>query len=293
MNSNQEPQLSKPTEFPGQHQNQQPGIQSRMVPEPLTVDNDYKGSGKMDGMVAVITGGDSGIGRAAAAAFAKEGADVVIAFYNEQEDAVETARLVECAGKKCILVNCDLKQEAAAQQVVDQAIQNFGHIDVLVNNVAVQFPQNNVESITAEQLKTTFETNIFSAFYMTKAVMPHLKPGASIINTASVTAYQGSPTLIDYSATKGAMVSFTRSLALSVISKGIRVNAVAPGPVWTPLIVSSFPEDRVAQFGQDVPMGRAAQPAELAPAYVYLASKDSSYVTGQVLHVNGGVIVGS
>ncbi|HEX3016264.1 MAG TPA: SDR family oxidoreductase [Caproicibacter sp.] len=293
MNSNQEPQLSKPTEFPGQHQNQQPGIQSGMVPEPLTMDNDYKGSGKMDGMVAVITGGDSGIGRAAAAAFAKEGADVVIAFYNEQEDAVETARLVECAGKKCILVNCDLKQEAAAQQVVDQAIQNFGHIDVLVNNVAVQFPQNNVESITAEQLKTTFETNIFSAFYMTKAVMPHLKPGASIINTASVTAYQGSPTLIDYSATKGAMVSFTRSLALSVISKGIRVNAVAPGPVWTPLIVSSFPEDRVAQFGQDVPMGRAAQPAELAPAYVYLASKDSSYVTGQVLHVNGGVIVGS
>lgn len=293
MNSNQEPQLSKPTEFPGQHQNQQPGIQSRMVPEPLTVDNDYKGSGKMDGMVAVITGGDSGIGRAAAAAFAKEGADVVIAFYNEQEDAVETARLVECAGKKCILVNCDLKQEAAAQQVVDQAIQNFGHIDVLVNNVAVQFPQNNIESITAGQLKTTFETNIFSAFYMTKAVMPHLKPGASIINTASVTAYQGSPTLIDYSATKGAMVSFTRSLALSVVSKGIRVNAVAPGPVWTPLIVSSFPEDRVAQFGQDVPMGRAAQPAELAPAYVYLASKDSSYVTGQVLHVNGGVIVGS
>lgn len=293
MNSNQEPQLSKPTEFPGQHQNQQPGIQSRMVPEPLTVDNDYKGSGKMDGMVAVITGGDSGIGRAAAAVFAKEGADVVIAFYNEQEDAVETARLVECAGKKCILVNCDLKQEAAAQQVVDQAIQNFGHIDVLVNNVAVQFPQNNIESITAEQLKTTFETNIFSAFYMTKAVMPHLKPRASIINTASVTAYQGSPTLIDYSATKGAMVSFTRSLALSVVSKGIRVNAVAPGPVWTPLIVSSFPEDRVAQFGQDVPMGRAAQPAELAPAYVYLASKDSSYVTGQVLHVNGGVIVGS
>lgn len=293
MNSNQEPQLSKPTEFPGQHQNQQPGIQSRMVPEPLTVDNDYKGSGKMDGMVAVITGGDSGIGRAAAAVFAKEGADVVIAFYNEQEDAVETARLVECAGKKCILVNCDLKQEAAAQQVVDQAIQNFGHIDVLVNNVAVQFPQNNIESITAEQLKTTFETNIFSVFYMTKAVMPHLKPGASIINTASVTAYQGSPTLIDYSATKGAMVSFTRSLALSVVSKGIRVNAVAPGPVWTPLIVSSFPEDRVAQFGQDVPMGRAAQPAELAPAYVYLASKDSSYVTGQVLHVNGGVIVGS
>lgn len=293
MNSNQEPQLSKPTEFPGQHQNQQPGIQSRMIPEPLTMDNDYKGSGKMDGMVAVITGGDSGIGRAAAAAFAKEGADVVIAFYNEQEDAVETARLVECAGKKCILVNCDLKQEAAAQQVVDQAIQNFGHIDVLVNNVAVQFPQNNVESITAEQLKTTFETNIFSAFYMTKAVMPHFKPGASIINTASVTAYQGSPTLIDYSATKGAIVSFTRSLALSVVSKGIRVNAVAPGPVWTPLIVSSFPEDRVAQFGQDVPMGRAAQPAELAPAYVYLASKDSSYVTGQVLHVNGGVIVGS
>lgn len=293
MNLNQESSLGKPSVFPGQHQSQQPGNQKQMVPEPLAADNLYKGSGKMDGMAAVITGGDSGIGQAAAAAFAKEGADVVIAFYNEQDDALETAKLVESAGKKCILVNCDLKQEASAQQVVDQAIRNFGHIDVLVNNIAVQYPQNKIEDITAQQLADTFAANIYSFFYMTKAAMPHLKPGASIINTASVAAYQGSPTLIDYSATKGAVVSFTRSLALSLVNKGIRVNAVAPGPVWTPLIVSSFPEQKVAQFGQDVPMGRAAQPSELAPAYVYLACRDSSYVTGQVLHVNGGVVAGS
>lgn len=292
MNLNQESSLGKPSVFPGQHQSQQPGNQKQMVPEPLAADNLYKGSGKMDGMAAVITGGDSGIGQAAAAAFAKEGADVVIAFYNEQDDALETAKLVESAGKKCILVNCDLKQEASAQQVVDQAIRNFGHIDVLVNNIAVQYPQNKIEDITAQQLADTFAANIYSFFYMTKAAMPHLKPGASIINTASVAAYQGSPTLIDYSATKGAVVSFTRSLALSLVNKGIRVNAVAPGPVWTPLIVSSFPEQKVAQFGQDVPMGRAAQPSELAPAYVYLACRDSSYVTGQVLHVNGGVVAG-
>lgn len=289
MNQN----LGKPSAFPAQHQGKQPGVQKQMVPEPMTVENEYRGSGKLDGMAAVITGGDSGIGQAVACAFAKEGADIVIAYRDEQPDAEETAKLVEAAGKKCVLVPCDLKQETASQRVAEEAMRNFGKIDVVVNNIAVQYPQNGIEAITAQQLSDTFETNVFSCFYMVKAVLPHLKAGASIINTSSVTAYEGSPTLLDYSATKGALVSFTRSLALSLCGKQIRVNAVAPGPVWTPLIVSSFPAEQVAQFGQNVPMGRAAQPSELAPAYVYLACRDSSYVTGQVLHVNGGTMVES
>ncbi len=226
-------------------------------------------------------------------AFAREGADIVIAYKEEQEDAEETVKLVESAGKKCVLVPCDLRQQAASQQVAEEAIRSFGKIDVLVNNIAVQYPQDGIEAITAEQLSDTFATNVFSCFYMIQAVLPHLKAGASMINTTSVTAYEGSPTLLDYSATKGALVSLTRSLALSLSGKQIRVNAVAPGPVWTPLIVSSFPAEKVAKFGQNVPMGRAAQPSELAPAYVYLASNDSSYVTGQVLHVNGGTMVES
>ncbi|OJU14425.1 MAG: NAD(P)-dependent oxidoreductase [Clostridiales bacterium 43-6] len=286
----QNPTEKPPGGFPPQHQHIQPGSQQQMNPVPVTDYAGYKAGGKLTGRVAVITGADSGIGQAAASIFAKEGADVVFCYYSEKEDADETVKLVQSAGRRCVAVKCDLKEERSAKQVVDCAVQELGKIDILVNNIAVQYPQNSILDITAEQLNTTFATNIFSYFYMTKAVLPYLKEGASIINTTSVTAYKGSPTLIDYSSTKGAIVAFTRSLALSLAKNGIRVNAVAPGPVWTPLIISSFPQEDVAKFGQDVPLGRAAQPFEMGPTYVYLASDDSAYVTGQVLHVNGGTI---
>lgn len=283
-------QVSTPSDFPAQHQHIQPGSQQEMYPTPITDNPQYIGSGKLKNRVAIITGGDSGIGQAVAVAFAKEGADIVVAYYSEQQDADITVKMVEREGRRCTLVKCDLKQERSAKQVVDTALKEYGHIDILVNNIAVQYPQNSIEDITVEQLNNTFSTNIISYFFMTNAVLPHLKEGSSIINTTSVTAYKGDPTLIDYSATKGAIVSFTRSMAMSLAQKGIRVNAIAPGPVWTPLITSSFSEQEVSQFGKDVPLGRAAQPFELAPSYVYLASDDSAYVTGQVLHVNGGTI---
>jgi NAD(P)-dependent dehydrogenase (short-subunit alcohol dehydrogenase family) len=285
--------VNLPEEFPAQSQNNQPGTQQEMNPKPITENPDYKGANKMKGLVAIITGSDSGIGQAVAAAFAKEGADIVVAYYSEQTDANETVKMVEATGRRCIAIKCDLKNEQASAQVVDTAIKEFGRIDVLVNNIAVQYPQNSIKDITNEQLCNTFSTNIISFFHTTKAALPHMKEGGSIINTTSVTAYKGSPTLIDYSATKGAVVSFTRSLALSLASSGIRVNAVSPGPVWTPLITSSVSGQDVTKFGKDVPLGRAAQPFEIAPTYVYLACDDSAYVTGQVLHVNGGTIVES
>jgi NAD(P)-dependent dehydrogenase (short-subunit alcohol dehydrogenase family) len=283
----------QPIAFPPQHQAQQPGLEYMMTPRPIYENPAYIGNYKLQDKVAVITGGDSGIGRATAIAFAKEGADIVIVYLYEQPDAIETKTRIEQLGRRCLSLQLDLRSKAACQSVIDQTLQTFGKIDILVNNIAVQYPQDSLLDISEEQLKHTFQTNIFSYFFMTQAALPHLNSGASIINTASITAYKGEKSLIDYSATKGAIVSFTRSLALSLVDQGIRVNAVAPGPVWTPLIPSSFSADRVSTFGTDTPMKRAGQPFELAPSYVYLASEDSGYVTGETLHVNGGDFISS
>ncbi|MGM0836877.1 MAG: SDR family oxidoreductase [Bacillota bacterium] len=277
--------------LPAQHQNQQPGQESEMVPPPKSEDSSYKGSGKLKGKVAIITGGDSGIGRAVAILFAKEGADVVIAYLSEHNDANETKRQVEQEGRRCHLIAGDIGQESFCKMVIEECMGKFSKLDILVNNAAEQHPQESIEDITAEQLEKTFRTNIFSFFYLTKAALPFLAGGSSIINTTSVTAYAGNETLLDYSATKGAIVTFTRSLALQLVGKGIRVNGVAPGPIWTPLIPSTFSADKVASFGANTPMKRPGQPEEVAPSYVFLASDDSSYMTGQILHVNGGKIV--
>lgn len=275
----------------GKTQKAQPGKQHEMSPQPETVDKQYIGSYKLTNKAAIITGGDSGIGRAVAVAFAKEGCKVGIIYFNEHKDAAETKRLVEEAGQECITVSGDIKNESFCKKSVQKIHKQFGRLDILVNNAAVQFPQKDITDITRQQLLKTFETNIFSFFYMTKAAIHFLKEGASIVNTASVTAYRGSPQLLDYSATKGAIVAFTRSLSGSLVKKGIRVNAVAPGPIWTPLIPASFPAKKVSEFGTDTPMERAGQPSEVAPAYVFLASDDSSYFTGQILHPNGGEII--
>lgn len=282
---------SKQTLQPPQEQSQQPGLQSEMTPKPQAVKSNYRGSGKLEGKVALITGGDSGIGRAVATYFAKEGADVAIVYLNEHKDAQETQRLVEQEGRRCVAIPGDIGDEQTCQQAVQQTIAAFGHLDVLINNAAEQHPQESIENITAEQLERTFRTNIFSMFFLTKAALPHLKAGSTIVNTTSVTAYQGNPQLLDYSSTKGAIVAFTRSLAQGLVEKGIRVNGVAPGPIWTPLIPATFPEDKVANFGKEVPMQRAGQPEEVAPCFVFLASDDSSYMSGQILHPNGGKVV--
>lgn len=276
---------------PPQHQDQQPGIEAEMTPQPQAERPEHKGSGKLRGKVALITGGDSGIGRAVAIAFAREGADVAIGYLNEHEDAEETRRQVEEEGRRCLLIAGDIGDEPFCQQMVQRTVDELGKLNVLVNNAAEQHPQDSIEQITAEQLERTFRTNIFSFFYLTKAALKHLKEGSTIINTASVTAYKGSPQLLDYSSTKGAIVAFTRSLSMSLIEKGIRVNGVAPGPIWTPLIPATFPEDKVASFGADVPMKRPGQPSEVASCYVFLASEDSSYISGQMLHPNGGEVV--
>ncbi|MFQ4143012.1 SDR family oxidoreductase [Chlorogloeopsis sp. ULAP02] len=276
---------------PPQQQAQQPGIESEMTPKPKAEDSQYQGSGKLKDKVALITGGDSGIGRAVAIAFAKEGADVAILYLNEHDDAKETKHLVEAQGRRAVTIAGDIGDETFCQQAVQQTVDEFGKLDILVNNAAEQHPQKSIEDISKEQLERTFRTNIFSMFFLTKAAMKHLKEGSAIINTTSVTAYKGSPQLLDYSSTKGAIVAFTRSLSESLVEKGIRVNAVAPGPIWTPLIPATFPEDKVANFGKQVPMQRAGQPEEIAPSYVFLASDDASYISGQVLHPNGGVVV--
>jgi NAD(P)-dependent dehydrogenase (short-subunit alcohol dehydrogenase family) len=277
--------------FPPQHQNRQPGIESEMNPRPVSIEQNYKSAGKLTGKSAIITGGDSGIGKSVAIYFAKEGADVAIVYLDEHQDAKETKGLVEAEGRRCLLFSGDAGNEEFCKETVRKVMDQFGKIDILVNNAAEQHPQKSLLDITSAQLEKTFRTNIFSYFYMSKAVLPHLKQGGTIINTASVTAYAGNEQLLDYSATKGAIVTFTRSLAKSLAPQGIRVNGVAPGPIWTPLIPSTFNEDQVASFGSNTPLGRAGQPFELGPSYVYLASNDSSYVSGQILHVNGGEIV--
>ncbi|HJV16091.1 MAG TPA: SDR family oxidoreductase [Bacillales bacterium] len=279
--------------FPPQHQNHQPGIESEMNPRPISVDPNYKGSGKLSNKIAIVTGGDSGIGKSVAIYFAKEGADVVVVYLNETSDAKETKQLIEAEGQKCLLFSGDIGHEDFCKEIVKKTIDQYGKIDVVVNNAAEQHLQKSLLNITSAQLERTFRTNIFSYFFMTKMALPYLKKGASIINTASITAYEGNEQLLDYSASKGAIVSFTRSLAKSLAHQGIRVNGVAPGPIWTPLIPSTFSADMVAIFGTNTPMGRAGQPYELAPCYVFLASDDSSYVSGQMIHVNGGKIVNS
>ena len=276
---------------PPQHQERRPGREHEMRPRPRAEDEKHRGTGKLRNKVAIITGGDSGIGRAVAIAFAREGADVSVVYLEEEKDANETRRLVEKEGHECLLIRGDLGQEEFCRKAVEQTVKEFGKLDVLVNNAAEQHPQESIEKITAKQLERTFRTNIFSMFFMTKAALKHLKKGAAIINTTSVTAYKGSPHLLDYSSTKGAITAFTRSLSQALADKAIRVNGVAPGPIWTPLIPSTFPSEDVESFGSDVPLRRPGQPEEIAPSFVFLASDDSSYMTGQILHPNGGTVV--
>lgn len=272
-------------------QDKQPGIEAEMNPAPEYSRDSYKGANKLAGKVALITGGDSGIGRAVSIYFAREGADVSIVYFDEDIDAEETKRLVEAEGRKCLLIRGDVKDASFCKQAVVNTVEELGGLNILVNNAAIQFPQKDPKVIDEQQLDDTFRTNIYAYFYFANEALEHLREGDCIINTTSVTAYRSSPNLIDYSSTKGAITSFTRSLATNLAEKKIRVNAVAPGPVWTPLIVSTFDEEKIKSFGSETAMKRAGQPSELAPAYVFLASNDASFITGQVIHVNGGEVV--
>ncbi len=281
--------MAKPKKFPKQQQSQ-PGDEYKMQPAPEIIRKDYKGSGKLKGKTALITGGDSGIGRSVAVHFAREGANVAIVYLKEDEDALETRKMVIKEGTECLILQGDLKKENFCKKIVEECIREFGSLNILVNNAAVQFPKDKIEDISNKQIKETFETNIFPYFFIAREAVKKMKKDDTIINTTSVTAYRGSEHLLDYSSTKGAIVTFTRSLSLMLAKKNIRVNGVAPGPIWTPLIPASF--DDISDFGKDTPMGRAGQPSEVGPAYVFLASKDSSYITGQIIHINGGEIIG-
>jgi NAD(P)-dependent dehydrogenase (short-subunit alcohol dehydrogenase family) len=278
---------------PEQSQSHQPGRETAMTPAPKYENPELKGSGRLEGRVALVTGGDSGIGRAAAVAFAREGADVVIVYLEEEEDAQETSRLIEEKGRRCLLHCCDIGRKSECEDAVQAAVTVFGRLDILVNNAAEQHPRESITEISEEQLERTFRTNLYSMFFLTAAALPHLEasPCPAIINTTSVTAYRGSPKLLDYSSSKGAIVSFTRSLASQLADRRIRVNAVAPGPIWTPLIPATFSAEEVATFGSDSPLGRAGEPWECAECFVFLASEAANYMTGQVLHPNGGEIV--
>jgi NAD(P)-dependent dehydrogenase (short-subunit alcohol dehydrogenase family) len=282
---------NKRQQRPPQRQKRQPGLESVMRPKPIAKDRSYIPSGKLRGKVALITGGDSGIGRAVAIHYAMEGANIAIVYYNEHEDAKETKRLVEAENAKCLLISGDISDHKFCKKAVANTVKKLERLDILVNNAAEQHSQRSIEALRPQVIEHIFKTNVFSMFYFVQAALPHLERGSTIMNTASVTAYRGSPHLLDYSATKGAIVTFTRSLALMLMEKGIRVNGVAPGPIWTPLIPSSFSKEHVATFGSDTPMARAGEPEEVAPCFVFLASPESSYIAGQFLHPNGGEIV--
>ncbi|SNR74657.1 NAD(P)-dependent dehydrogenase, short-chain alcohol dehydrogenase family [Maribacter sedimenticola] len=275
-----------------EEQAKQPGNEHKMNPTPITIRKDYKGSEKLLGKIALISGGDSGIGKSTALHFAREGAKIAIIYFNEDEDAEQTKKEIEAEGSKCLLLKGDVKDEEFCKSAIAKTVSHYGKLNVLVNNAAMQFPAERLENISSSNFQKTFETNIYAYFYLAKAAMAHLTAEDTIINTTSVTAYRGSEHLIDYASTKGAIVSFTRSLSKALAPKNIRVNAVAPGPIWTPLIPATFEGEDLENFGKDVPLGRAGQPAEVGPAYVFLASKDSSYMTGQVIHINGGEIIG-